>query len=123
MATRLNSPQGFTFEVADAASRATMIAFLILAGLMLLFFVIPPLDFFAVEDGLEKDRRVNLLVGLLTAGFFAIWLIPPTRYFFGVALAPAVVLMAVILGYLGMWMLTLRTALRHNWLQWFLNVG
>jgi len=71
---------------ATAQARTALTTFLVFAGLFLIVFVEPPIEWFAVAEPLTPDRRPTLLAIVLAIGFVVVLLTPAARDFFSFAL-------------------------------------
>jgi cation-transporting ATPase E len=103
------------------ASQSALSAFLIGAGLLLLPFVEPPTAWWTGADSLSGDWRPTILAALLGAAFVLIMLVPDLRAFFDLApLAP--LHWGLVTGSLAVWLVAVRLAWRHQWLERWFNV-
>lgn len=110
-----------TAESAAIVARTALTTFTVFAGLMLVVFVEPPLQFFVGGDTLSPDKRPTYLAITMGAVFIIAMFIPFVRSFLElVTLRPAEYLL--IFGIWLLWMLTLRAAWRGRWLQRFLLI-
>ena len=117
----ISAPSAYILEVAQLVAQSALTSFLVLAGILLIVFVEPPIPWFAAGDELSRDRRPTILAGVMLVAYMLILALEPLRHLFElVALPPH--------GYAGIalvtlaWMLLLRQAWRGRWLQRFLGV-
>jgi cation-transporting ATPase E len=90
------APDPAAVAEATAQARTALTTFLVFAGLMLIVFVEPPADWFAVAEPITPDRRPTILAVVLAAGYVAVLLMPAARDFFSFALpGPREALLAV----------------------------
>ena len=71
---------------ATAQARTALTTFLVFAGLFLIVFVEPPIEWFAVAEPVTPDRRPTILAIFLALGYVAVLLTPAARDFFSFAL-------------------------------------
>jgi len=83
----------------------------LLTGLMLVVFIEPPFKFLAVIREYRGARWPLLLVALSLVGFGAVWIVPPTRGFFGLAVEPDPVVVLALLAVTAVWSVFQRTGL------------
>ncbi|MBW4437121.1 MAG: HAD-IC family P-type ATPase [Pleurocapsa minor GSE-CHR-MK-17-07R] len=120
--TPVTGPDVFIFEYATATARTALTIFSVLTGLLLVIFVEPPYQFFVGGDELSPDKRPMILAFAITAGFFGILLIEPLRDFFEMLPMP-LVSYVIIIGWVVLWMFTVRQAWRKRWVERFLNIS
>ena len=96
-------------------------SFLVFAGLLLIVFVEPPIEWFAVVEPGTPDRRPTLLALALGLGYVAMLLIPPARDFFSFAVPgprESVLVMAAVI----VWVPTVRAFWRRRLIERFMGV-
>ena len=87
---------GRRLAAATAQARTALTTFLVFAGLFLIVFVEPPIEWFAVAEPISPDRRPTILAIVLAVGYVAVLLTPAAREFFSFALpGPREALLAV----------------------------
>ena len=117
----ISAPSAYIVEVAQLVAQSALTSFLVLAGILLVVFVEPPLPWFAAGDALSRDRRPTILAGAMLIAYLLILALEPLRRFFELVTLPWY-------GYAGivaltiLWMLLLRQAWRGRWLQRFLGL-
>jgi len=112
----LSTSARFAFAISNATAQTIVTIFLLLTGLMLVVFIEPPFKFLAVIREYRGARWPLLLVALSLVGFGAVWIIPPTRGFFGLAVEPDPVVVLALLAVTAVWSVLLALAWKHNWL-------
>ncbi len=111
----------FAQEVASLTAQSALTVFVVLAGLLLIVFVEPPIPFFVAGDRLSPDRRPTILALVLLGSFIVVLAHEPFRRFFElVSLTPPGYL--AVVAWTGLWALVLRRAWRGRWLQRFLQI-
>jgi len=100
----------FAFAVSNATAQTIVTIFLLLTGLMLVVFIEPPFKFLAVIREYRGARWPLLLVALSLVGFGAVWIVPPTRGFFGLAVEPDPVVVLALLAVTAVWSVLLALA-------------
>lgn len=135
---RLEAFVGFSFQTPDQAlnetaaivARSALTPMLILFGLALLLFVLPPARFFALEDRLEdelEDEPVPAwrplgLVGAMLALLALSLALPRLRELVGLALLPAWAY-ALLLGLTLLWALLFRWMVRRRWVERYFGLA
>jgi cation-transporting ATPase E len=90
------APDPSAIAEATAQARTALTTFLVFAGLFLIVFVEPPIEWFAVAEPITPDRRPTILAIVLAVGYVAVLLTPAARDFFSFALpGPREALLAV----------------------------
>ncbi len=121
---------GYTLTSADMAiasaanlvGRSAMTAFLVLVGLILINFVLPPFDYFAVSVDKVESKRM-LVVSILMVGVYAfIVAFPPLRNFYEVIVLRPVDYLLVLIGAV-IWTVITREFFKRELLQRFLQGG
>ena len=74
--------EGSGSQLALDSARTALTAFLVYAGLILVIFVEPPTDWWAVAEPRSPDRRPTILAVALGIGFLVTLAVPPARAFF-----------------------------------------
>jgi cation-transporting ATPase E len=91
------APDPASVVEATAQARTALTTFLVFAGLFLIVFVEPPIEWFAVAEPLTPDRRPTILAALLAVGYVVVLLTPAARDFFSFALpGPREALLATV---------------------------
>jgi cation-transporting P-type ATPase E len=107
---------------ASADARTALTSFLVLAGLLLILFVEPPIPWFAVAEPLTRDRRPALLAIGLAIAYVVTLLIPSARDFFQLVVPgpreAAIVALAV-----GVWVLLVRAFWARRLVGRFLGIA
>lgn len=111
----------FIIEVAQLTAQTALTTFTLLAGLLLVVFVEPPVNFFVGGDKFSGDWRPTLLAFAMLIVYIGILAITPLRNFFELVPLPPTAYAGIVLITL-IWMLLLRLAWRGRWLQRFLQV-
>lgn len=115
------TPDQFRYEVAVLLSQTVLTVFSVLAGLVLVMFVEPPLRWFAGGDRFSGDRRPTLLALALGLVFAVIMAVPSLRRAF--ELLPLEVRdYGVVGGALIAWLLALRYTWRAQLFPRFLHL-
>ena len=115
------TPDQFRYEVAVLLSQTVLTVFSVLAGLVLVMFVEPPLRWFAGGDRYSGDRRPTLLALALGLVFAVIMAVPSLRRAF--ELLPLEVRdYGVVGGALIAWLLALRYTWRAQLFPRFLHL-
>ena len=76
------APNPAGIDAATSQARTAFTTFLVLCGLMLIVFVEPPTDWFAVIEPKTTDRRPMYLAIGLALAYAAVLAVPPARDFF-----------------------------------------
>lgn len=117
----LGDADAYRIEVAHLAAQTALTSFTVFAGLLLVVFVEPPIQFFVGGDVFSGDWRPTLLaVGLLVA-YLVVLAVDPFRAFFEMISLPVLVYVAIGLMTI-VWMLVLRMMWRKRWLDRFLQI-
>ncbi|MCC6613424.1 MAG: HAD-IC family P-type ATPase [Anaerolineae bacterium] len=117
----LTTVTAYQAEVAHLVAQTALTSFTVFASLILVVFVEPPIQFFVAGDEFSGDWRPTLLAIGLFVVYMIIVLAEPLRSFFEMIDLP-------LLAYVGLgaitliWMLLLRRAWRHSWLERFLQI-
>ncbi|MCA9902998.1 MAG: cation-translocating P-type ATPase, partial [Anaerolineae bacterium] len=117
----LTTISAYQAEVAHLVAQTALTAFTVFASLILVVFVEPPTQFFVAGDEFSGDWRPTLLAIGLFVVYMVIVLVEPLRTFFEMIDLPILAYVAIAAIAL-IWMLLLRMAWRHNWLERFLQV-
>jgi cation-transporting ATPase E len=117
----ISTPSQFILEVSQLVAQTCLTAFVVFAGLALVVFVEPPVEWFVGGEELSGDWRPTLLAGAMLLVFFVIVAVPPLRSAFEIMpVAPLwyalIALVALVC------LLLLRAAWRGRWLERFLGV-
>jgi cation-transporting P-type ATPase E len=118
----VTSADVFIFEYATATARTALTIFSVLTGLLLVIFVEPPYRFFVGGDVLSPDKRPMFLAFAIMIGFFGILVVEPLRDFFEMLPMPFPSYV-IIVGWVVLWMFTVRQAWRKRWVERFLNIS
>ncbi|HEX9076687.1 MAG TPA: HAD-IC family P-type ATPase [Anaerolineae bacterium] len=117
----ISTPSQFILEASQLVAQTSLTAFLVFAGLGLVVFAAPPVEWFVGGEELSGDGRPALLAAALLLVFIAIDGSPPLRSVFEMMALPplwytliAVVALACLL--------LLRAAWRGRWLERFLEI-
>jgi hypothetical protein len=109
-------------SAANLVGRSAMTAFLVLVGLILINFVLPPFDYFAVYEEKVKQKRM-LMVSIAMVGVYAIVVVfPPLRRFYEVVVLRPTDYLLIVLGAI-MWTVVTREFLKRDLLRRFLQGG
>jgi cation-transporting ATPase E len=117
----IDSEQEYFEEIATLAAQNSLTTFTLLAGLILVVFVEPPLQFFVAGDEPSDDRRPIILAISLSLIFIFILRVEPLRDFFELIILPPV-WYGFIASALLLWMLTLRQAWKAQWFGRFFHL-
>ncbi|HTK44979.1 MAG TPA: HAD-IC family P-type ATPase [Patescibacteria group bacterium] len=107
-------------EVAGAEARTAFTSFLVFAGLFLVVFVEPPIEWLAVIEPRTADRRPTLLAAVLALGYTATLVVPAARDFFAFAV-PGPRETALALGAALLWVPIMRTFWRRKLIERFIG--
>ena len=118
----LSTQARYAFAVGNATAQTVVTVFLLLTGLMLVMFIEPPIKLLAVIREYHGARWPLVLVLLSLIGFGAVWVFPPTRGFFGLAVAPDPLVIGGLLAFTAVWSVLLAAAWNHNWLTRLLRI-
>lgn len=111
----------YIVEVAHLTAQTALTGFTCFAGLLLVVFVEPPIQFFVGGDEYSGDIRPTLLAGLMFIIYVIVLVVPPFRIFFEMIELPFLAYVAIG-GVTLIWMLVLRIMWRQRWLERFLQV-
>jgi cation-transporting ATPase E len=117
----IDSEEDYYQEIATLVAQNSLTTFTLLAGLILIIFVEPPIPFFEAGDDLSVDTRPTILAISMTIVFLLILIIEPLRNFFEILILPDYWYM-IIGGALMLWMFLLRQAWKAQWLEKFLHL-
>ncbi len=117
----IDSDEQYYEEVATLIAQNSLTTFTLLAGLILIVFVEPPVPFFVAGDEPSTDRRPTILALALGLSFFLILFIEPLRDFFELLILPTS-WYAIIGCMLLLWMFILRYSWRAHWFERFLQL-
>ncbi len=117
----LPTQASFAQEVASLTAQSALTVFVVLAGLLLIVFVEPPIPFFVAGDRLSPDRRPTILALALLGVFIVVLAHEPFRHFFELVNLSLPGYLAIA-AWTGLWALVLRRAWRGRWLQRFLQI-
>ncbi|MCA9909950.1 MAG: HAD-IC family P-type ATPase, partial [Anaerolineae bacterium] len=117
----LTTASAYQVEVAHLVAQTALTTFTVFASLILVVFVEPPIQYFVAGDEFSGDWRPTLLAVGLFVVYMVIVLVEPLRTFFEMIDLPILAYVAIAAIAL-IWMLLLRMAWRHNWLERFLQV-
>ena len=118
----LSTSARFAFAVSNATAQTIVTIFLLLTGLMLVVFIEPPFKLLAVIREYRGAKWPLVLVALSLLGFGAVWIIPVTRSFFGLAVEPDPLVILALLAVTAVWSLLLALAWKYNWLGRLLRI-
>jgi cation-transporting ATPase E len=108
-------------ELSTLVAQNSLTTFTLLAGLMLIIFVEPPIPFLEGGDELSSDKRPTILAMALLLCFALIVVVQPLRNFFELLVLPTR-WYAIIAGMVLLWMFLLRQAWKGNWYERFLHL-
>jgi len=118
----IDSEEEYYEEIATLIAQNSLTTFTLLAGLILIIFVEPPIPFFEAGDDLSVDKRPSILAISMFLVFFLILILEPLRNFFEIIILPDYWYM-IIGGALLLWMFLLRYAWKAQWFERFLHLG
>ena len=117
----LTSGDEFKHEAARLVSRTALTTFTVLAGIVLVMFVAPPIQFFVAGKNLSEDKRPALLaIGLLLI-FIVVVAVKPLRDFFELVLLRPVDYLVLGLAVV-LWALVLRFVWHAHLFERFLGL-
>ena len=109
-------------SAANLVGRSAMTAFLVMVGLILINFVLPPFEYFAVSVEKVESKRM-LIVSIMMLGVYAfIVAFPPLRQFYEVVVLRPIDYLLVLIGAL-IWTVITREFFKRDLLERFLQGG
>jgi cation-transporting ATPase E len=117
----IESSQDYFKEEAILVAQTALTTFTLVAGLILIIFVEPPVSYFVAGDELSGDKRPTGLALILILVFILVLVLAPLRNFFELLILPfgAYLLIAVTVV---CWMMVLRLAWKARWIERFLQL-
>ena len=109
------------FPVARLTAQSTLVAFLVLVGLLTVIFVEPPTEWWAGGDHIAGDWKPTILAGSLMLVFFVIVFVKPLRDIFALGEIGAPEL-AVASGFAVVWLFLVRWLWRKNIFARYLGI-
>jgi cation-transporting ATPase E len=116
------APNPAGIDAATSQARTAFTTFLVLCGLMLIVFVEPPTDWFAVAEPKTTDRRPTYLAIGLALAYAAVLAIPPARDFFSFTV-PGPGEAALAIGAVLVWIPLVRLFWKRRFVERFLGLG
>ncbi len=110
-----------TLDAAVSVAQSALTSFLVLAGLVLVVFVEPPVSWLAVIEPLSRDRRPTILAATLAALYLLLLATPAGRAVFSLRPLGAGELSIVLIA-VGAWAAALHAAWRHRAVERYLGI-
>ncbi|HZQ99284.1 MAG TPA: HAD-IC family P-type ATPase [Chloroflexota bacterium] len=102
-------------------AQTAVATFLVLSGLLLVVFAVPPSPWWVAVEQENGDRRPALLAVALAAAFAVVCAVPPLASLFALSpLGPAEI--ALVGGALAVWVVLVRSGWRSHWISRFLGL-
>ena len=117
----LTSVDQFHAELAHLIAQTSLTTFTVFSSLLLVVFVEPPIKFFVGGDEFSGDWRPTILAIVMLLVYLFIAVYEPALAFFEMVDLPILAFIAIAAITL-IWMLLLRMAWRHHWLERFLQI-
>jgi cation-transporting ATPase E len=108
-------------DAAVAIAQSALTSFLVLAGLVLVVFVEPPVAWLAVIEPRSPDRRPTILAGVLAALYLLLLAVPAGRAVFALQPLGAAEL-AIVIAAVAAWAAALHAAWRYRVVERFLGI-
>jgi cation-transporting ATPase E len=110
-----------TLDAAVSIAQSSLTSFLVLAGLVLVVFVEPPVGWLAVIEPVSRDRRPTILAAALAALYLLLLATPAGRAVFSLRpLGPAE--LAIVLIAVAAWAAALHAVWRYRVVERFLGI-